>query len=174
MAKIEQVGGTHYSDSEGVCPHCGGAIQHWDWACKLPYLAGCVTKYAARFLSKDGFEGLKKALSYVEKMMSIYYPSEYAEWKEHSAYSPPPPSLRGTYSAVAPSGSCTLCSQPFAAHYATYTCPVTAAKPMDVPTQVQEPWPQFKALNPLLPCELCYRMYEEHSGYQGQCPIRRP
>lgn len=124
MAKIDQVGGTHYSDSEGVCPHCGGAIQHWDWACKLPYLAGCVTKYVARFLSKDGFEGLKKAISYIEKMMSVYYPTEYARWKEHDAYPPP---LRGIYSAAAPSGVCTLCGMPFAAHYASYACPMTAA-----------------------------------------------
>jgi hypothetical protein len=120
VAKIEQVGGTHYSDSEGVCPHCGGAIQHWDWACKMPYLPAAATKYIARFLSKDGFKGLKKAISYIEKMMSVYYPREYAERLEGRRSRP-----AEFCSDAPPTQTCTLCGQPFSAHAATYACPGT-------------------------------------------------
>lgn len=77
---VDQVGGTHYQDCAGQCPHCGGVVKHWDWAAKLPYLVGCCTKYVARFQSKEGFKDLLKGLSYLHKMMETYYP---AEWQAH-------------------------------------------------------------------------------------------
>ena len=57
---VEQVGGDHYE----------AAYQHWDWAPEtgLPYLEGCATKYLDRWRKKDGLEGLKKAISYLEKV----------------------------------------------------------------------------------------------------------
>lgn len=56
-----QVGGAHYKTS----------FQHWDWVRKmrLGYLEGCATKYVVRWRKKGGFEDLKKALHYLNKLI---------------------------------------------------------------------------------------------------------
>jgi hypothetical protein len=82
MTQIAQVGGTHYSNKLGVCPHCQGEIQAWDLTANMPFLEASAIKYLIRHAAKDGFDGLKKAISYVEKRMAVDYPAEYAEWKE--------------------------------------------------------------------------------------------
>jgi hypothetical protein len=116
MREIEQVGGTHYRDSTGVCPSCRGPIQHWDWAGKLPGLEYAATKYTARHASKAGFQDLLKAVSYIEKIMQRDYPQEYAE------RSKVPDAEYSIFSASSPGAPCD-CGQPFAAHHATYRCP---------------------------------------------------
>lgn len=58
---VEQVGGDHY----------GKAYGHWDY-CKdthASYLEGNATKYLMRWRDKAGIQDLKKALSYVDKIM---------------------------------------------------------------------------------------------------------
>jgi hypothetical protein len=77
MPIVEQVGGTHYAGG-AVCPHCRGALQHWDLTASEPYLEANATKYILRHRSKNGFEDLKKAISYIEKIMAVHYPEEYA------------------------------------------------------------------------------------------------
>lgn len=64
MSKVEQVGGTHYS----------AECQHWDWAAEtqLGYLEGNATKYVSRWRKKNGVEDLKKALSYVLKLVGCH------------------------------------------------------------------------------------------------------
>lgn len=74
-ANDEQVGGTHYRDMAKV-----NDIQHWDWACNLPYLEGITTGYVGRHAEKDGFKDLLKAFHCLEKMMEVYYPFE---WSNH-------------------------------------------------------------------------------------------
>lgn len=64
-----QVGGTHYSKSEITCPHCGKPLQHWDVYRLFPYLVATATKYLWRFRDKGGVEDLKKAMSYVAKLI---------------------------------------------------------------------------------------------------------
>lgn len=61
---VAQVGGDHYQ----------AEYQHWDWVVdiKMPYLAGCATKYVSRWWKKNGVEDLKKARTYVEKMIATY------------------------------------------------------------------------------------------------------
>jgi hypothetical protein len=80
MPVVEQVGGTHYAGG-AVCPHCRGALQHWDLTASEPYLEANATKYILRHRGKNGFEDLKKAISYIEKIMAVHYPEEYAEWQ---------------------------------------------------------------------------------------------
>jgi hypothetical protein len=65
-----QVGGTHYRDTSGVCPHCGGEVQHWDMYGAMPYLEGCITKYVTRWRSKGGLQDLEKAQHYLEKLIA--------------------------------------------------------------------------------------------------------
>lgn len=69
-----QVGGDHYRDTVGRCPHCHKEIQHWDLFGMLPYLVGCATKYILRFRHKNGKEDLQKAYHYLDKLMATQYP----------------------------------------------------------------------------------------------------
>lgn len=71
-----QVGGSHYRDSTGVCPHCHGEVQHWDWGGGLPGLEYAATKYIARHRSKRGKEDLEKAIHYVQKIIERDYPEQ--------------------------------------------------------------------------------------------------
>lgn len=68
-ANEKQVGGLHYK---------ARMVQHWDYACQLPYLDGQVSKYVDRHSDKGGFQDLLKAEHYLHKMMEVYYPEEYA------------------------------------------------------------------------------------------------
>ena len=56
-----QVGGTHYR---------GGGYQHWNLvlSCDLDYLAGCSTKYIARWRKKGGLADIQKGLHYLNKL----------------------------------------------------------------------------------------------------------
>lgn len=71
-----QVGGSHYKDSTGKCPHCGGDVQHWDWGGSLPGLEYAATKYIARHRSKRGKEDLEKAIHYIQKLIEREYPEQ--------------------------------------------------------------------------------------------------
>ena len=59
--RVAQVGGTHYQAN----------YQHWDWVedIGMGYLEAVATKYLVRWQNKDGLKDLKKALSYVEKLI---------------------------------------------------------------------------------------------------------
>lgn len=70
-ANDRQVGGTHYVDGVGKCPHCNGDIQHWDLYAGFPYLVGQVTKYVTR--SKNGLQDILKALHFLEKLAATRY-----------------------------------------------------------------------------------------------------
>lgn len=72
-ANDTQVGGSHYRRRR---------VQHWDYACQLPYLDGQVSKYIDRHQEKKGFEDLLKSQHYLIKMMEHYYPREYEEYLE--------------------------------------------------------------------------------------------
>lgn len=80
MPQVDQVGGTHYAEGEGICPHCGGGIQHWDWAFRMPYPEASACKYIARHVLKGGFQSLLKAYSFLIKIMQTYYRTDYTEW----------------------------------------------------------------------------------------------
>jgi len=57
-----QEGGDHYNSE----------YQHWDFVLNSlggRYLEGCVTKYVARWMKKNGLEDLKKAAHYLDKIM---------------------------------------------------------------------------------------------------------
>lgn len=71
-ANDRQVGGDHYRDATGKCPHCGGVIQHWDLYGEQPYLIGQVTKYATR--NKNGLEDYEKAVHFLQKLIESRYP----------------------------------------------------------------------------------------------------
>lgn len=60
---VAQEGGDHYQAD----------YQHWDWVidCKVHYLAGNCTKYLSRWQKKNGVEDLRKAMSYLEKMIVV-------------------------------------------------------------------------------------------------------
>lgn len=60
---VEQVGGDHYQ----------AEYQHWDWVSDIGmgYLPGNATKYVSRWRKKNGIDDLKKAMSYIDKMMLI-------------------------------------------------------------------------------------------------------
>lgn len=64
MTTVAQVGGDHYGSAE---------YQHWDWAEEVGL--GCMeyaaTKYLARWRKKNGLQDLKKARSYVAKLMEL-------------------------------------------------------------------------------------------------------
>jgi cytochrome c553 len=90
-SQVSQVGGDHYAKGRAVCPHCHGALQHWDYAAGLPYLIGQISKYTDRHLEKNGFQDLLKAQSYLTKAMLFYYPEEYAKHQIAEAASHPDP-----------------------------------------------------------------------------------
>lgn len=64
MSRVDQVGGDHYR----------AEFQHWDWAAEtqLGYLEGNASKYVSRWRKKNGVEDLKKALSYVMKLIGMH------------------------------------------------------------------------------------------------------
>jgi len=70
-ANDRQVGGKHYQEAVGTCPHCGGHIQHWDLYANSPYLVGQITKYVTR--EKNGVEDLEKALHFLQKHAETRY-----------------------------------------------------------------------------------------------------
>lgn len=60
----KQIGGSHYG---------GGEIQHWDFVVRCldnRYLEGNATKYLDRWQKKEGLQDLKKARSYVSKLIT--------------------------------------------------------------------------------------------------------
>lgn len=59
-----QVGGEHY---KSLKPEPWDVIVAWD----LPYLAGNVIKYVARYRNKGGIESLKKARHYLDKLIEV-------------------------------------------------------------------------------------------------------
>lgn len=72
-AKVEQVGGNHYTKGALKCPHCQGEIQHWDIpdAVGMGYVIGCATKYLFRVgLKGEPIEQLQKAKSYIDKKIA--------------------------------------------------------------------------------------------------------
>jgi hypothetical protein len=70
-AVVAQVGGNHYSECSGACPHCGGEIQHWDLYAKHGYLEGTATGYITRWRQKGGIQDLRKAISVIEKIIAV-------------------------------------------------------------------------------------------------------
>lgn len=60
---IAQEGGDHYQ----------AEYQHWDWVTDIGmgYLPGNATKYVSRWHKKNGIEDLKKALTYIDKMLVV-------------------------------------------------------------------------------------------------------
>ena len=62
-ANARQVGGDHYRNK----------IHHWDWVAsnELDYFQGQITKYVARWKSKNGIEDLKKAQHFLEKYIEL-------------------------------------------------------------------------------------------------------
>jgi hypothetical protein len=62
MEYVKQEGGDHYQS----------VYQHWDWVTDLGmgYLAGCATKYVSRWWKKNGIEDLKKAMTYIDKIIA--------------------------------------------------------------------------------------------------------
>lgn len=63
-ASTLQVGGNHYA----------AEYQHWDWAEEigLGNMEYAATKYITRWRRKDGLQDLKKARSYVAKLMELH------------------------------------------------------------------------------------------------------
>jgi hypothetical protein len=61
---IAQVGGNHYAAD----------YQHWDWAeeIQLGAMEYAATKYITRWRRKDGLQDLKKARSYVQKLLELH------------------------------------------------------------------------------------------------------
>jgi len=59
---VAQEGGDHYQ----------AEFQHWDWVidAKIGYLAGNATKYISRWRRKNGIADLKKAMTYIDKMIA--------------------------------------------------------------------------------------------------------
>jgi len=64
MVNDKQVGGTHYKDN---------SIQPWDyvWANNLGYFEGSAIKYITRWRQKGGIEDLRKAVHFLEKLISL-------------------------------------------------------------------------------------------------------
>lgn len=60
---VAQEGGDHYQ----------AEYQHWDWVTDIGmgYLPGNATKYVARWWKKNGLADLKKAMTYIDKMIAI-------------------------------------------------------------------------------------------------------
>lgn len=63
-SKVAQVGGDHYA----------AEYQHWDWAedVRLGNMEYAATKYIIRWRKKDGLKDLKKARSYVQKLIELH------------------------------------------------------------------------------------------------------
>ena len=64
--KIEQVGGDHYQTETGE--------QHWDLMWRWygeAWFIGNITKYLLRYKKKDGIKDLEKAMTYLEKLISL-------------------------------------------------------------------------------------------------------
>jgi hypothetical protein len=61
LTHIAQVGGNHYA----------AEYQHWDWVedLEMGYLEGNATKYLVRWRAKDGLKDLRKAHSYIMKLL---------------------------------------------------------------------------------------------------------
>ena len=59
--RVDQVGGDHYQ----------AEYQHWDWVedIGMGYLEAVATKYLTRWHKKDGLKDLKKAQSYLAKLL---------------------------------------------------------------------------------------------------------
>src|SRR6516164_8130135 len=57
-------------------PHYASEYQHWDLVVAIPmsYLAGCSTKYVARWRKKGGVDDLHKAMHYLDKLIETYLP----------------------------------------------------------------------------------------------------
>ena len=60
---VKQYGGTHYESD----------YPHWDWVTDIGmgYLPGNATKYVARWRKKNGEADLRKAMTYVDKMLAV-------------------------------------------------------------------------------------------------------
>lgn len=60
---VIQEGGDHYQ----------AEYQHWDWVndIGMGYLPGNATKYVSRWRKKNGTTDLKKAMTYIDKMIAI-------------------------------------------------------------------------------------------------------
>lgn len=71
MSERTQYGGDHYETTDGY--------EHWDWVidAEIGYLCGNATKYLSRWRKKNGVDDLKKALTYVDKMIAT---RENADW----------------------------------------------------------------------------------------------
>lgn len=66
-ANDRQEGGDHYRKRK---------VQHWDYACQLPYLEASVSKYIDRWRDKgDPLENLKKAGHYLQKLIEVNFPN---------------------------------------------------------------------------------------------------
>lgn len=78
QANERQEGGTHYQAGAGQCPHCGGKLQHWDIVHMfgMDYYIGNATKYLFRYALKDGVEGLRKAIHYIDKKIELLAPKQ--------------------------------------------------------------------------------------------------
>lgn len=70
-ANDRQVGGQHYQNGAGPCPHCGKPIQHWDLAAMFgwDYFQGQITKYVMRWRSKNGLQDLEKGGHVLQKYL---------------------------------------------------------------------------------------------------------
>lgn len=79
MSERTQYGGDHYETTDGY--------EHWDWVidAEIGYLAGNATKYVSRWRKKNGVDDLKKALTYVDKMIATRKNSDWhyreSRWK---------------------------------------------------------------------------------------------
>lgn len=62
-AYVAQEGGDHYQND----------YQHWDWVADIGmgYFPGNATKYVSRWRKKNGLADLKKAMTYIDKMIAI-------------------------------------------------------------------------------------------------------
>jgi hypothetical protein len=60
---VAQEGGDHYQ----------AEYQHWDWVAdiEMGYLPGNATKYVSRWWKKNGVADLRKAMTYIDKMIAI-------------------------------------------------------------------------------------------------------
>jgi hypothetical protein len=60
---VKQYGGTHYESD----------YPHWDWVADIGmgYFPGNATKYVSRWRKKNGLADLKKAMTYIDKMIAI-------------------------------------------------------------------------------------------------------
>lgn len=61
-----QVGGDHYASSSGK--------EHWDLMWEMygeSWFIGNITKYLFRYKNKNGMEDLKKAKSYLDKLIEL-------------------------------------------------------------------------------------------------------